>query len=181
MAQHMLIRYSRWVFTIAAASALTVVAQAAPPATTLSESGYGKLRFGMTLAQAEQALGDKLIAGEGESPNTRCYQVHPKSNPVQYSLMIKKGRVARMTIHDAASDIRSSRGIGLGDLDSKVRQQYGTTLIDEEHEYRGPRGRYLTWWNPNGTHGLRYETGFDGHVFKIHAGDKSITLIEACS
>jgi hypothetical protein len=149
--------------------------------TALTPDGYGPAKIGMTIKQASKALGIPLVTSNDEQPNPDCYHVQPKSGPTELAFMIQAGRIVRVSLYNGPSTIHSDRGIALGDPIDKVRKAYGKDLSDEEHEYLGPVGRYLTFWDEKKQRGMRYETDTEGKVDKIHAGGTAIQLIEGCS
>ena len=158
------------------------------PRPVLHAHGYGPVQVGMTVARAAKALGLPLVVSEGETVNRECYHVQPKTGPTELHFMVQRGRIVRVSLYKGPSAIPTDRGIRLGSSIDAVRSVYKktlrgseTTLLDEEHEYLGPVGRYLTWWDKKKNYGIRYETDTEGKVDTIHAGGKAITLVEGCS
>ncbi|MCF8198671.1 MAG: hypothetical protein K9J42_07890 [Sulfuritalea sp.] len=154
----------------------------------LHAHGYGPVQVGMTVARATEVLGIPLVVSEGETVNRECYHVQPQTGPTELHFMVQRGRIVRVSLYQEPSAIPTDRGIRLGSSIDAVRSAYKKTLrssetwlLDEEHEYLGPVGRYLTWWDKKQKYGIRYETDTEGKVDKIHAGGKAITLIEGCS
>lgn len=164
-------------FLSLASAAAAAFAGEAP---TLNPDGYGGARIGMTVAEASAALGVPLTP-EGEDIDPECFHVFPAAGPTELFFMVIDDRIARVSLYEGPSAIRTDKGIGLGDAAQKVREAYGETLADEEHEYLGPAARYLTIWDALSERGIRYETDTDGKVDKIHAGGEAIRLIEGCS
>lgn len=150
-------------------------------AIALTPYGYGAAQVGMTPAEASQTLGVELAVEEGERENSECYHLHALSGPTSLSFMVVKGRIARFSIYQGPSPIRTERGIGIGDSIAQVRRSYGVALQEQEHEYLGGAARYLTWWDERAKRGIRFETDHDGRVETIHAGGEAIQLIEGCS
>lgn len=148
---------------------------------TLSPAGYGPISIGMSLSEASHALGIPLVTSPDEVVNDECYHVQPQTGPTELSLMIQQGLIVRISLYHAPSTIGTDKDIHLGDPSSKVIKAYDQTLLNEEHEYLGPIGRYLTWWDPAKLLGIRYETDTNEEVYRIHVGNNAITLIEGCS
>ena len=69
----------------------------------------------------------------------------------------------------------------MGDTEAKVRRLYGRELRIEPHAYDGAPAHYLTYWTRDGGRGVRFETNAKSIVQAIHAGDRSVELIEGCS
>lgn len=154
----------------------------------LHARGYGPVRVGMTVARAAKVLGMPLVVSEGEKENRECYHVQPQSGPTALHFMVQGDRIVRVSLYQGPSAIATDRGIRLGASIDAVRSAYkkairggDISLLDEEHEYLGPVGRYLTWWDNEKRYGIRHETDAEGKVDTIHAGGKAITLIEGCS
>lgn len=147
----------------------------------LTPNGYGAAQVGMTPLEASQALGVALVVEEWEVENDACYHLRMSSGPASLSIMVLNGRIARFSIYQGPSPIRTGRGIGIGDSIAQVRRTYGVALQEQEHEYLGGAARYLTWWDERHQRGIRFETDHNGTVETIHAGGKAIQLIEGCS
>ena len=148
---------------------------------TLSPNGYGAITIGMSPTEASRALGIPLVTSPDEVVNDECYHVQPQSGPTELSLMIQQGVIVRISLYHGPSSIATDKGVRLGDPSSKVIQLYGPALSNEEHEYLGPIGRYLTWWDKTLQLGIRYETDTNEEVYRIHVGNDAITFVEGCS
>lgn len=173
----------------AAAAAPEAPAPAAVP--TLTAEGYGPLRIGMTLAEVNSALGpdsDPEAVG-GPEPEV-CDQFRPARAPEGLLVMIEEGRLARITLHEAAP-VATDRGLRVGAAAAVVRAAYGAAVSAEPHEYQEPPAEYLTIWTRGapaaggGTtdpaaRGMRYEVASDGRVAAIHAGGPAIQYVEGC-
>lgn len=159
-------------------SAPAAAAPAAEPATPpmLTAEGWGPLKVGMAEAAASEALGGAVSSDESPA----CRHLTPKQGPEGLLVMIRDGRVARVTLH-GSGPVRTDRGLGLGASEIQVRAAYPDGLEAEPHHYLGLPAKYLTWWSRTGERGVRYETNAEGVVTEIHAGDDSIRLVEGCS
>ena len=175
---------SRLLAIVFAAAAIGVSAAAAAGSGQvfrLHDEGYGPVRVGMTIAQAERALSAPLVPADDSSPADGCWHVKPARGHQGVQFMVQQGRISRASLWGDPSPIRTVRGVGIGDPEAKVRRLYGPHLRSEPHAYDGPSAHYLTYWTRNGSRGVRFETDDHGRVQTIHAGDRSIQLIEGCS
>lgn len=115
-----------------------------PPPTTgpASDStaharGFGPVRAGMTVAEAERALGTPLVLlGPKMEP---CHYVVSEGRP-GIAFMIIDGRVARIDVRQG-STIRTTEGAGIGDNEERIRALYAGRVEVEPHKYVD--GHYL--------------------------------------
>lgn len=95
------------------------------------------------------------------------------------------------------TELKTDRGLGVGDTASMVKAAYGASAQILPHHYIGPPAEYITVWTntggaPRNEHGLlpennnpaargiRYETNAEGVVMGVHAGATSIQYVEGC-
>ncbi|HET6969870.1 MAG TPA: hypothetical protein VFH92_01985 [Phenylobacterium sp.] len=157
-----------------AAAAMASGAVAAP----LTPGGWGRLRVGMSEAEAVHRFG--LTAPPDLSDDPReCqeWEAHPAIPGLV--VMTRHGRVARISLYKGAS-IQTDRGLGVGAREAEVRKRYGPALRTTPHAYEAAPAHYLTAWDRRAGRGIRYETDDHGRVTAIHAGDRSIEYIEGC-
>ena len=165
-----------------------VITDAIPTAIApLSEQGYGPAKIGMRNDELRDVIGpniDTFIAGDDES----CTYLQRDLDPSGLGYMILDGGLARVSLygdeHDVATSLVQTRnGLSIGSTKEDVYAAFaGEPLIEEENEYLGPDGRYVTWWqDKDQTRGIRFEIDESGTVIAIHAGNAAITLIEGCS
>lgn len=156
------------------------------PLSTLTPQGYGDTEIGMTEDQVRATMIKPMTSTREGIEEISCYHLQSAGGPTGLGFMMLDGRLAHISVYAdeydiATSLIRTGHNIQVGDTIDEVRAAYGDNLIDEEHEYEGPDGRYLTWWaNDEKTSGIRFETGPDGTVTGMHAGTASITRLESC-
>ena len=166
---------------------LTITDAIATRLATLSEQGYGPAKIGLDKVGLRKIIGDQLdqfIAGDDES----CAFLQSNSDPSGLGYLIMDDVLARISIYAdeydvATSLVKTANGISLGASREDVYAAFdGQTLIEEEHEYLGANGRYVTWWrDAEKTRGIRFEINEEGIVTAIHAGSDAITLLEGCS
>ncbi|HEX5776755.1 MAG TPA: hypothetical protein VFX95_08765, partial [Caulobacteraceae bacterium] len=103
---------------IALAAAAAVLAAASLH--HIHAEGYGPVRVGMTVPQAERALGVPLIAADDSGPTDGCWHLKAAEGHDGLHLMIQKGRVTRASLWDAGTGIHTPRGVAIGDPEDKV-------------------------------------------------------------
>lgn len=175
------------VLALAAALAAPAAAQVSTPsiavparttthAWTLTPSGYGPVRIGMTREQVGRALGEALTP-RADHEEDACESGRAPSLPGMI-FMFEDLKLTRISLYEE-SPVRTPRGVGIGYAESEVRRLY-PGVVAEEHAYVGLPGLYLTYWLVPGKKGVRFETNETRRVTAIHAGAGSITYIEGC-
>ena len=125
--------YRLAVFT---AVALAAGAAGAASAASLTPQGLGKVRIGMSLSEAEQALSAGL---SGDTTGETCRVVgRADGKDPGISYMIEKGRITRIDIATPAKGapprVTTAHGIGLGASLDEVRRRYGAGVKLEPAE-----------------------------------------------
>jgi hypothetical protein len=167
-----------------AAPATTAAAPAAPaappvaPAGVLTPYGFGAVKIGMTEAEAQEALGPETQGGSGATSD--CHLLWVGRAPANIVYMVEGGRVTRVTAH-LDSQVKTDRGVGVGNTEAEVRAAYPEGLEVTPHKYIGEPAHYLTLWTLPGKRGIRFETDAQGLVREVHAGDRTIEYVEGCS
>jgi hypothetical protein len=166
---------------------LTITETIATGLANLSSDGYGPVEIGMNEAQLGDILGpqlDQFVAGDGEN----CTYLQRNLDPSGLGYMVLDGTLARVSLYGdeydvATSLVKTPNGLSIGSSIEDVKAAFiDQSLIEEEHEYLGSAGRYITWWQDDAqTRGIRFEINEENHVIAIHAGSDAITLIEGCS
>lgn len=147
---------------------------------TLHANGYGPIRIGMTVAEAEKWLHLPLLA-DGPT-DSDCYHVSPGAPEPALSFMVRAQRISRVSLFGQSS-IHTDSGLQVGDSERQVWKRLGRNVKASPHTYGGEDDHYLTWWRsdkPGHYRGIRFETS-NGKIAVIHAGDDSIELVEGCS
>ena len=136
--------------------------------------GIGPVRIGMTLAQLQAALHQKLT--EQESRNDMCYYVTAPGHD-HLSFMIEDGKVVRVDVD--APGILTASGIQVGDSEARASKVYGPALKVTDHKYIDT-GHYLTLRSADGRRGFRFETD-NGKITMFYAGTyEAIQYVEGC-
>lgn len=162
-----------------AAAAAKAPASSPDTATTVTETGYGALRIGMTLANAATALGSPDPSST--ESDSSCAYVHFANEPPGMRIMINAGTVARIEVD--SSTIATGLGARVGDSEARIQELYGSRLSIEPHKYV-PGGHYMivTPFPPtDGNFRLVFET--DGsRVTTFRAGRlPEVTWVEGCA
>lgn len=139
---------------------------------TVSETGIGPIRIGMTILEAETALQEsfKLPLQAGT-----CYNLKPSRMPSGTSLMIVDGQIVRVDVE--TPQIATDVGARVGDSEGKIRSLYPETQT-APHKY--VQGFYLTV-RPAGNYRIVFETQ-NGKVTRFRAGRMpEVGWVEGCA
>jgi len=153
--------------------------QSGPPAVT--GDGFGKMRFGMKIAEAEAALGHKLVPFvEGASDEEACRYYKADGALPNMAFMTADGVVVRLDVQPG-SDQATDTGAKIGDGEPQVLELYKGRVEVQPHKYTGPEGHYLVVKGGDGKVQLVFET--DGaKVVSYRAGvEPQVQYVEGCS
>jgi len=144
---------------------------------TVSTTGIGPLRFGMTVAAMGKELGDSALA----KVDTRaaCTYVRPSRVPRGASLMISNGVFVRVDIDSAG--VLTETGIGVGDSEVSVLVRNAGRARIESNKYSGPLAHNLLVTSPmDPGNAMIFET--DGRAIqRFRAGTRAaVALAERC-
>lgn len=184
------LRSSRWSRAFASAVALSCAqsdnasraesgdgtppaARESPAAWRVSERGVGPVHVGMTLNEAEAALGAPFRRPRSLAD---CAYVRPPQEPSGLSFMVVQGRIARIDVDSAT--VGTTAGAQVGDSEARVRELYGNRLIVSPHKY--VEGHYLTVTPRDTVYRIVFET--DGQrVTRYRAGRlPEVEWVERC-
>jgi hypothetical protein len=95
----------------------------------VTPTGIGAIRVGLDTTELRR------IAGDFTAPKTtaECSYVRPTSAPPGVSIMLSRGRVARVDVDSVG--VRSDAGIAVGDSASHVAAVYGVRVTATPHKY----------------------------------------------
>lgn len=146
---------------------------------TVTATGYGALRIGMTVRNAATALGSPEPSMVGL--DTACAYPKFDNQPAGMRIMIVRGNVARLDI-DSAS-IATGLGARVGDPESRIKELYGSRVVVQPHKYDST-GHYLIV-NPIPPTNVGFELVFEtdsGRVTRYRAGRMpEVEWVEGCS
>lgn len=95
------------------------VEQASTAETVVRHDGFGKIKVGMTVAQASQALGAELVRGKGYED--ACFYVDPKGiKGVRF--MVTNGKIARIDV--SSNKYATDKGARIGDTEDRIKSLY---------------------------------------------------------
>jgi hypothetical protein len=168
----------------------TPPAPAADP-NAITSQGWGPLKIGMTLAEVTAAAGaDSNPGAVGGADPEACDQFRPANVPEGVLVMMEQGRLTRISLVEM-SDIKTDKGLGIGDTAAAVKTAYGAAATATGHKYQDAPAEYITVWDggprtepyveDEAARGLVYEIDGTGNVGAIHAGGPSIQYVEGCS
>lgn len=145
----------------------------------VTADGFAGVRFGMTVAQAEAALGHKLKP-TGDVQEGECSFVEPVGAYDGLAFMVIAGVIARLDVQQTTA-IATDTGAKVGDSESRVIDLYKGRTRVEEHQYTGPEGHYVLVLGSDGKAQLVFETD-GGKVVSYRAGRQpEVEWVEGCS
>lgn len=139
---------------------------------TVSFKGFGPVKFGMTVREAEKALKMRLAE---EQTSEACHYASNEKELRGAAFMVIDGKVARVDVYDA---YRTDRGARIGMSEAEIRSLYPGIQV-EPHHY-DPTGHYLVVTSADGQTGIVFET--DGKVVTdFRAGQREpVGYVEGC-
>jgi hypothetical protein len=173
------------IFAIWFVTAATALSPVVPPAVTVE--GYGPVKFGMTLAEAERALGAKLTMYYLEEDPKACgtgRRADGRNADVYY--MVEDGRVARVEVvtldtgTPTSPPVRTVKGIGLGSTEAEVKAAYPGVKV-EPHPYLEDAGHTMVVKSADGKRAFIFDTDTK-RVIAFRAGVyPQVGYIEGCA
>lgn len=164
----------------AASPAPTSIPSSAPsptPSPVLTPQGYDTIRIGARPGEVGYDLRD-------EGTYDGACRIWTSTRLPGLSVLVEDGVIRRVTLWaapDAASPIRTARGIAVGATEAEVRAAY-RPLGEEPHEYGGPPAKNLYWGEEGVPEALRFEMDEEGRVQALHAGESpQLRYSESCS
>jgi hypothetical protein len=154
----------------------------------MAPDGWGGIRAGMTVEEAEAASGLTLIRpGQyeevfaDEPDRLFSCNIHGLAGaPGNLSVFVEKGVVTSLGAYrtePGSVRFETNRGVGLGDTEEAVRRAY-PDLAQEPDIYSQPPDKKLFHKRDDGT-GIKFSIA-GGRVVRIDAGGGSINYVEGC-
>ena len=168
------------VVAISASSAQTKITNQSK----VAANGIGGIRVGMTVKEASQASGTKLVS-TGTYPIERgCYYVQPQGAPKGLGLMVSNGRIARVDIYDK-SLVTTLSGAKIGDTEARIKALYPKQIKVTPHKYTGSQGGHYLTYIPKDKSDRFYRVVFetDGKRVTTFRSGKlpEVEYVEGCS
>lgn len=140
----------------------------------LSDSAYGPLRFGSTLAQAERVAGAKAEPVYGDRVDNVCGYVRFETYP-HMRFMVEQGRILR---GEAEAGVPNTLGITVGTTVDELRTRFPGMEV-RPHKY-DPNGHTLLFGSANGKSALVMEAT-KGRITQVRAGVRpTVEYVEGC-
>jgi len=142
----------------------------------VTEGGIGKLRAGMTVAEAKAAVPGFSVPASRDS--TACTYGKANSLPAGVFVMVEGGKVVRVEVRKG--DVATSAGARIGDTEERIKTLY-PNATSSPHKYTAG-GHYLTVVPAGGGDSrIIFET--DGKkVVNYRAGLRpQVEYVEGCS
>jgi hypothetical protein len=162
-----------------AASLAACGSQGGPP--TVTGDGFGKMRFGMKLAEVEAALDQRLAPlNPDDVDDEACRYYRAEGTYPGLAFMAENGVVLRLDV-EGTQEIKTDTGAKIGDSEAQVLELYKGRVEVQPHKYTGPEGHYLVVKGGDGKVQLVFET--DGtKVLNYRAGvEPQVQYVEGCS
>ncbi len=167
------------------ASAASARHAAALPSSRFTLQGLPPVLAGLTVSQAEQALGQALRpellpparqAAPAAAPRACAYSVSAAQPGVRYG--VSAGVVTRIETRDPR--YRSHSGLQVGDTAARAQQVYGKRLVSTPHPYFD-KGRMLIVYAADKRFALVMESNDQGRIVTLRGGrSPEVTWLEAC-
>lgn len=144
-------------------------------------NGIGPIRVGMTVNQAAQAAGTKLVQIESGGEEGGCFYFQPQREPKGIGFMVIDRRIARIDIWENKR-ITTAKGAKIGDTETRIKSLYPGQIQVTPHTYV-EKGHYLTFVpkdNADKIYRLLFET--DGtRVTQYRSGKVAeVEAVEGC-
>ena len=146
----------------------------------LAINGIGPIRVGMTIKQASQSSGLKLIQVSSGGEDYGCFYFKPQNNPKGVSFMVTDERISRVDIDNPR--ITTISGAKIGDSEKRIKSLYAGQIQVTPHEYI-INGHYLTYV-PRDSKDRNYRVVFESNgsiITEIRAGKlPEVLYVEGC-
>lgn len=154
------------------------VATTGPSAYRITPEGFGELRAGMSVAEANSAVGGTFaLAAEA---STECSYAQWGGAPAGVRVMVERDTVVRIEVKEAGVSTRE--GARVGDNEGRINSLYTGRVFIRPHKYT--TGKYMIVMPPAGAdtmYRMVFET--DGEkVTEFRSGRMpSVEYVEGCS
>jgi hypothetical protein len=147
---------------------------AGDPVPLLTFDGYGAVRFGMTVAEAEHSAGGTAKAARAEAGSQTCYYASFTRYP-HARFMVEDGHIARAELDNSG---RNTLGLSVGMRLTDVRERFPAVSI-RPHKY-DETGHYLLFASQSGKSEIVAEES-RGRITMIRGGLlPAVEYVEGC-
>ncbi|MEG4202709.1 hypothetical protein QUA20_02080 [Microcoleus sp. Pol7_A1] len=172
-----LVIVSLWAISVNAQASLTENSK-------LAINGIGPIRVGMTVNEASQSAGVKLVfVGSGPDAYS-CSYFKPQGELKDIAFMVTKGRIARIDISDKR--ITTIRGAKIGDTEDRIISLYPGQIQITKHPFplRPNENRKHLTFVPKDVSDKNYRVIFEtgnNRVYRLRSGKlPEVEFIEGC-
>lgn len=149
---------------------------------TVSFDGYGPIRLGMTVDEAQRLLQKPLVI-DNYLDDASCRYFTPKGAGPQptVAFMTDHRRIVRIDVFAGDGPRPSTdRGASIGDTEARIFELYRGHVKSGPHHYTGPQGHYLRVFDDSGRVRMIFETN-GRTVENYRAGHKpAVEYVEGC-
>jgi hypothetical protein len=152
----------------------------------LALKGIGSIQVGMTVEEASQAAGVRLVKSNGSGRDEYlCSYFELQEGPKGIRFMVTRNRIARVDISNER--VTTIKGAKIGDTEDKIFSLYPGQIQATRHPYQGRspyNGKYLTFVPKDATdknYRIIFETS-KNRVERFRSGKlPEVEAIEGCS
>jgi hypothetical protein len=169
---------------LVALTLFTAACQKAPDFPSVTLKGLGPVKLGMSISEAEKALGT-MLSSRDEGFDEQCWYSFAKddSDPIT-SYILNGTKIVRIDVlnpNGLGVHIKTDSGFGIGSSEDEIRKYYGTALERKKHPYIGNDGSYLKVSSLETQSVLLFETD-NGVVTSLRIGfEPHVDYIEGCA
>ncbi|MFB8797911.1 MAG: hypothetical protein U7126_27635 [Microcoleus sp.] len=167
--------FAVWVTSVNAQAQLTENSK-------LALNGIGPIRVGMTVDEASQAAGVRLVKGYAGLDENFCSYFKPQGEPKGINFMVTKGRIVRIDISNER--VTTIKGAKIGNTEEQIFSLYPGQIRVIKNPLGG-RGNNLTFVPrdaADSNYRLIFETGIERRVKYFRSGQlPQVEYIEGCS
>lgn len=91
-------------------------------------NSFGKVKVGMTISEASQALGTELVRGDGYEDS--CYYLTAKQGYKDVLFMVTNEKIARIDVRNKT--YATDKGAKIGDTEAKIKELYKGIVVSPQ-------------------------------------------------
>lgn len=144
--------------------------------------GYGPVRLGMTIEQAQQVLKTPLVIDDYLEDES-CRFFTPKGSGAEPTIafMTDHRRIVRIDVFPGnGPQPATDRGAKIGDTEARIFELYRGRVKSGPHHYTGPQGHYLRVFDDSGHVRMIFETnGKTVESYRV-GREPAVEYVEGC-